>query len=153
MFLYTAAPLYWQFLHPWIHGWTKICRKDFRKKFQKATWVCHMLGTTYITFTLYSQLFTSYLHCVRYQKCSACMCIRSDFCDVQLFVTPWTVARQAPLSIGFSRQEYWRGLLCPPSGDLPNPRIQPPSSVAPAMQAASLPLSHRGSPSNTLEMA
>ena len=63
-----------------------------------------------------------------------CRGVLSRFSRVQLFVTPWTVARQAPLSIGFSRQEYWRGLLCPPSGDLPNPRIQPPSSVAPAMQ-------------------
>ena len=42
---------------------------------------------------------------------------------VRLFVTPWTVAHKAPLSIGFSRQEYWRGLPCPPPGDLPNPGI------------------------------
>ena len=42
---------------------------------------------------------------------------------VQLFVTPWTVACQAPLSMGFSRQEYWSGLPCPPPGDLPNPGI------------------------------
>ena len=43
---------------------------------------------------------------------------------VQLFATPWTVAYQAPLSMGFSRQEYWSGLLCPPPGDLPNPGIK-----------------------------
>ena len=46
---------------------------------------------------------------------------------VQLFATPWTVAHQAPLSIRFSRQEYWSGLPCPPSGDLPNPGIKPKS--------------------------
>ena len=40
---------------------------------------------------------------------------------VQLFVTPWTVAHQAPLSLEFSRQEYWSGLPFPPPGDLPNP--------------------------------
>ena len=40
-------------------------------------------------------------------------------------VTPWTVARQAPLSMGFSRQEDWSGLPCPPPGDLANPGIQP----------------------------
>ena len=40
---------------------------------------------------------------------------------VQLFVTPWTVGFQAPLSTGFSRQEYWSGLSCPSPGDLPNP--------------------------------
>ena len=45
----------------------------------------------------------------------------SWFSHVQLFETPWTVARQAPLSMGFSRQEYWSGLPCPPPGDLLNP--------------------------------
>ena len=44
---------------------------------------------------------------------------------VRLFVTPWTVAHYAPLSMGFSRQEYWSGLPCPPPGDLPHPGIEP----------------------------
>ena len=44
-------------------------------------------------------------------------------CVVGLSVTPWTAARQAPLSVGFSRQECWSGLLCPPPGDLPDPGI------------------------------
>ena len=43
---------------------------------------------------------------------------------VQLFVTPQTVACQAPLSLEFSRQEYWSGLSCPPPGDLPKPEIE-----------------------------
>ena len=55
---------------------------------------------------------------------------------VWLFATLWTVARQAPLSMGFSRQEYWSGLPCPPPGDLPNPGIEPGS---PTLQANSLP--------------
>ena len=46
---------------------------------------------------------------------------------VRLFVTLWTVACQAPLSMGFSRQEYDSGLPCPPPGDLPNPGIEPMS--------------------------
>ena len=46
---------------------------------------------------------------------------------VRLFATPWTVACQAPLPMGFSRQEYWSGLSCPPPGDLPDPRIKPAS--------------------------
>ena len=46
---------------------------------------------------------------------------------VQLFATPWTVACQAPLSMGFSRQDYWSGLPFPSSGDLPNPGIEPRS--------------------------
>ena len=48
---------------------------------------------------------------------------------VWLFSNPRTVARQAPLSMGFPRQEYWRGLLFPPPGDLPNPGIQPMSAM------------------------
>ena len=57
------------------------------------------------------------------------------FSHVRLFMTPWTVALQAPLSMGFSRQEYWSGLPFPP-GDLPDPGIEPGS---PALQADSLP--------------
>ena len=51
---------------------------------------------------------------------------------VQLFVTPWTVGHQAPLSMGFPRQEYWSGLPFPSPGDLPDPGIEPRS---PALQA------------------
>ena len=58
---------------------------------------------------------------------------------VWLCATPWTVARQAPLSVGFSRQEYWSGLPCPPLGDLPNPGIKPALLRSPALQAVSLP--------------
>ena len=54
---------------------------------------------------------------------------------VQLFATPWTVAYQAPPSMGFSRQEYWSGLLFPSPGDLPNPGIEPGS---PALQTHAL---------------
>ena len=55
---------------------------------------------------------------------------------VQLFATPWTVAHQASLSMGFSRQEYWSGSPFPSPEDLPDPRIEPRS---PALQADSLP--------------
>ena len=53
-----------------------------------------------------------------------CVCMLSHD---QFFVTPWTVARQAPLSMGFSRQEYWSGLPFPTSADLPDPGIEPES--------------------------
>ena len=49
---------------------------------------------------------------------------------VSNFATLWTVTHQAPLSMGFSRQEYWSGLSCPPPGDLPSPGIQPTSLVS-----------------------
>jgi len=52
---------------------------------------------------------------------------------VQLFATLWTVAHQAPLSMGFSRQEYWRGLPCRPPGDLPDPGINPVSLMSLAL--------------------
>ena len=52
-------------------------------------------------------------------------CLLSRFSHVRLFVTPRTVAHRAPLSVGFSRQEYWNRLLCPPPGDLPDPGIKP----------------------------
>ena len=54
---------------------------------------------------------------------------------VQLFVTPWTVTYQVPLSIGFSRQKYWSGLPFPPPGDLPNPGVEP---RPPTLQADAL---------------
>ena len=52
---------------------------------------------------------------------------------VRLIATPWTLVHQTPLSMGFSRQEYWSGLLFPPSGDLPNPEIKPGSPESPAL--------------------
>ena len=51
----------------------------------------------------------------------------------QFFVTPWTVAHQVPLSIGFSKQEYWSELPFPPPGDLPNPGTEPASLASPAL--------------------
>ena len=53
--------------------------------------------------------------------------VLSPFSRVQLFATLWTVAHQAPLSTGFSRQEYWSGLPFPSPGDLPDPGIEPTS--------------------------
>ena len=60
---------------------------------------------------------------------------------VQLFVTPWTVAHQAPQSMGFSRQEYWSGLPFPSPGDLPDPGIEPRSPTLRADALTSEPLS------------
>ena len=58
------------------------------------------------------------------------VCVCTQSCCVRLFATPWTGALQAPLSIEFSRQEYWRELGFPTPGDLPNPRIEPESLVS-----------------------
>ena len=51
----------------------------------------------------------------------------------RLFATPWTIARQASLPVGFFRQEYWNGLPFPPSGYLPDPGIKPASLLSPAL--------------------
>ena len=77
---------------------------------------------------------------------TTCMQVLSRFSCVRLLAMPWTVAHQAPLSLGFSRQEYQSGLLFPSPGDLSDPRIKPAS---PVLWADSLPLSHQGSPSFT----
>ena len=61
------------------------------------------------------------------------MQVLSHFSRVQLVATLWTVDHQAPLSMGFSRQEYWSGLPCPPPGDPPNPGIEPWSLMSPAL--------------------
>ena len=58
------------------------------------------------------------------------VCFLSPFSRIQLFLTLWTIACQAPLSIGFPRHEYWSGLSCPPPGDLPGPGIEPVSALA-----------------------
>ena len=88
--------------------------------------------------TLLSQKRIIYAQCV-------CVCsVTSVVSDS--FVTLWTTACQAPLSMEFSRQEYWSGLPCPPPGDFSNPGIKP---AAPALQVDSLPLSHQGSPCST----
>ena len=75
-------------------------------------------------------------------KQSHIMCGGSLFAKLCLtLATPWTVACQAPLSWGFSRQEYWSGLPFHSSGDLPDPGIEPGS---PALQADSLPIELQG---------
>ena len=60
-------------------------------------------------------------------------CMLSHFIHVWLFATLWTVAPQAPLFMGFSRQECWSGWPCPPPGDLPDPGIEPESLMYPAL--------------------
>ena len=82
-----------------------------------------------------------------------CLCVHTksfqSCLTLQLIVslTLWTVAPQAPLSMGFSRQKYWSGLPCPPPKDLPEPGIKPVASPASSvLQEDSLLLSHPGSP-------
>ena len=77
-----------------------------------------------------------------------CMCVSTS--GVQLFATPWTVVCQAPLFMGFPRQEYWNGLPFPSPEGLADPGIEP---IPFALQADSLPLSHPGSPVTQVHLA
>ena len=77
------------------------------------------------------------------------VCKLSHFSCVSLFATQCTVACQASLSMGFSRQEYQSGLLCPPSGDLPHPRMEPASLMSPSLAGSFLPPATLGKPQIT----
>ena len=77
-------------------------------------------------------------------------CVLSRFGRVQSLTTPWTVARQAPLSTGFSKQEHWNGLPCPPPRDPPNPGLEPASLTSPALPVDSSPLAPPGGSSTQL---
>ena len=75
------------------------------------------------------------------------MCVHAQsLSHVQLFVTPWTVVHQSPLSMEFSRQEYWSGLPFPTLGDLPDAGMKPISLASPALAGRLLPLVPPGKP-------
>ena len=89
--------------------------------------------------------YVSFRHIVQrcshiYQLSSGSFCVLSHFScfQFQLFVTLWTIARQSPLSMEFSRQEHWSGLSSPPPGHLPNSGIEPESLVSPALASGFL---------------
>ena len=63
----------------------------------------------------------------------------NSFSYVWFFVSLWIIASQAPLSMGFSRQEYWSGFPCPPPGDLPDPGVKPRSLMSPALADSGFP--------------
>ena len=75
-----------------------------------------------------------------------CVCV----CSVTFGSLQTHGLRQAPLFVEFSRQEYWSGLPCPPPGYLPNPGIESKTPASPAWQADTLPLSHWGSPTGSI---
>ena len=70
---------------------------------------------------------------ILWAKAWLCVCMLNHFSHVQFFATLSTAGCRTPLSMGFSRQEYWSGLPCPPPGGLPNPGIKPTSPMSPAL--------------------
>ena len=97
-----------------------------------------LLDTRYWSRVFYTKIYSFNFH--NNLKCYAVLSL------IQLFVTPWTVAHQAPHPWEFSRQGYWSGLPFPTPGDLPNPGIKPRS---PMLQVDSLPAEPPGKPKNT----
>ena len=98
----------------------------------------------HITKIIFSFCLSLY-HCV-------CVCMLICFSCVRLFVILWTVAHQAPLSMGFSRQEYWSGLPLPPPGDLPDSVIEQISPVSPALAGRFFTTALPGKPFCTVEL-
>ena len=90
--------------------------------FKLFLYLCIFLWTVVNYFILWTKI-----------HCCCCCCYSCRFSRVWLYVTPGTVAHQAPLSLRFSRQEYWNRLPCPPPGDLPNPGIKPTSLMSLAL--------------------
>ena len=107
--------------------------------FLKSTHLClNLIVTTIHSTSIYNDISgVSKPVCVCVCVC-VCACVLSCFSHVQLFVTPRTIACQIPLSMGFSRQEYWSRLLWPPPRDLSNPGIEPSSPTMWESQVQSL---------------
>ena len=109
--------------------------------YQRGDWTSHTPGThTYIHAHRHTYVYTS-THTWAYINVH--VCVLSCFSRVRVFETLWTVASQAPLSMGFSRQEYWSGLPCPPPWDLPDAGIK---SVSLTVAERSSPLAPPGIP-------
>ena len=90
---------------------------------------------------VYSFINTTTVKEVPFQTSSKMLRCMLTLSCVRFFLTPWTITHQVPLSMEFSRQEYWGRLPCPPAGELPDPGIKPTS---PAWQVDSLPLGYLG---------
>ena len=108
LFMHTHTHIH-TYIHIYIYIYIYIC--DCIKKIRK----------TNKTDNTITSVIRGYLCLLPFTLCAWLLS------HVWLFATPWTVAQQAPLSMGFSRQEYWSGLPCPPPGDLPVPGIEPRS--------------------------
>ena len=119
-------------IHEEGSGLSEIPKKTKLLCFRNPSLHVHLPFQTPFPSALLAEEFS---HLLAVVKISLCARVLSRFSHVSLFATPWTLACQAPLSMGFSRQEYWSGLPFPSPGVLPNPRIELRS---PALQAESL---------------
>ena len=109
---------------------SEIPKKTKRLCFRNPSLCVHLPFQTPFPSALLAEEFS---HLLAVVKISVCARVLSRFSHVSLFATPWTMACQAPLSMGFSRQEYWSGLPFPSLGVLPNTGIEPMSLMSPAL--------------------
>ena len=114
-----------------------LCRNNFVFQQKTESSICPLLHTLQAYEIRAPSIVSKLLfNSVNYTQLFVCVCVCvcvSCFSRVWLFVTFWTIACQAPLSMGFPRHEYWSELPCPPSGDLPNPGIELTSLTSPAL--------------------
>ena len=135
----TMGPLYSWVLHP--KGQSIVDRLV-----NVEVWLCCALYQKGFDH-LWILVCTRYLPPTDTEGWPVCVCtVLSSFSRVQLFVTSWSIAHQTPLSMGFSRHEFWSGLPGHPPGDLPHPGIKSRSPVSPALQAILYLLSHQENP-------
>ena len=106
-----------------FYGCVFVCVKSSGVVKRTFGEIQHPKKNTYFSSTIWHWVFPTLM----------CACMLSHFNCIQLFVTLWTVAFQAPLSMGLSRQEYWSGLPGPRPGDLPNPWMEPVFLMSPAL--------------------
>ena len=125
----------WKLLHSWkASGWKVYWFPKFKtNKLHKNSCLEIYISPSYIYIPLF---YMEYIYICTYPPLKW----SESLSHVRLFATPWTVACPAPLSMGFSRQEYWSGLPFPSPGDLPNPGL-------PHCRQTLYRLSHQGSPS------
>ena len=95
-----------------------------------------IINSSLQTYQIHGCLMSAVIGPINFKLCKTLtlfVCVLSRFSRIWLFVTPCSVAFQAPLSMGFSRQEYWSGLPCTSPGDLPKPGIKPLCLMSPAL--------------------
>ena len=131
-------PVHWWLSSSWCQAKAKWCRLNREQWQAKLTSVP---GTSKLFSTVLVLLVLNHFPTLHSSKCSLCYCSVASVMSNSLG-PPGTVARQTPLSMGFSRQEYWSGVPFPSPGRLPNPGTKP---VSPALQVDLLLLSHQGS--------
>ena len=140
-------------IHTNTHTYTHMTSYPFSLFiFYLSTYHCilyHIYLLIYLVYCLWNTISMTFLFCLllhhKFLKYSKMKVKVKSLSCVQLFMTPWTVAYQAPQSMEFSRQEYWSGLPFPSPGDLPSPGIEPGS---PALQADTSSSQPPGKPQN-----